>query len=69
MNDEAVYRTAPATPGLLITLTHLQDHSIRLTHLQDHIMSSLQAFIEEHESELGTARRDAEVMVQVRLYV
>jgi hypothetical protein len=28
---------------------------------------TLQAFIEGHRDELGTARRDAEVMVQVRL--
>ena len=29
--------------------------------------AELQDFIVEHESELGTARRDADVMVQVNL--
>ena len=32
------------------------------------LKTKLQEFIVEHESELGTARRDADVMVQVRKF-
>ena len=37
MNDEAVYRTAPATPGLLIMNIHLRN----MTQLEPYIRANI----------------------------